>query len=61
MLLFFGFIEIFVLVVVIGGVSYEVEDWNMVLVIGVFVFMLLGLKWELDDFGVFFGEEVGII
>ncbi|MGB3620952.1 MAG: outer membrane protein transport protein [Ketobacter sp.] len=60
MLPFFGLTEIPVLAAATGGVSYEVEDRNMVLATGVFVPMLLGLKREPDDPGVFSGEEVGI-
>lgn len=60
MLPFFGLTEIPVLAAATGGVSYEVEDRNMVLATGVFAPMLLGLKREPDDPGVFSGEEVGI-
>lgn len=60
MLPFFGLTEIPVLAAATGGASYEVEDRNMVLATGVFAPMLLGLKREPDDPGVFSGEEVGI-
>lgn len=60
MLPFFGLTEIPGLVAATGGASYEVEDRNMVLATGVFTPMLLGLKRDKNDPGVFSGEEVGI-
>ncbi|AUM14646.1 OmpP1/FadL family transporter [Ketobacter alkanivorans] len=60
MLPFFGLTEIPALVAATGGASFEVEDRNMVLATGVFTPMLLGLKREPGDAGVYSGEEVGI-
>lgn len=60
MLPFFGLTEIPALAAVTGGASFEVGDKNMVLATGVFAPMLLGLKRDSDDPGVYSGEEVGI-
>lgn len=60
MLPFFGLTEIPALLAATGGASFEVEEQNMVLATGVFAPMLLGLKREPDDPGIYSGEEVGI-